>query len=137
MRPIDWPLSLSRALYAAVALGAGAWGVLQLRAAEPSPGLATLFLGTAALAGAAAAWVRSSNPVLGALARIGVVVGALPAVMPALAAATMLPSIGVWPRVALAACSLAVAIAAIRTMWRRSRRPWRGARSTDQRSTVR
>lgn len=126
MRPIDWPLSLSRALYAAVALGASAWGVLQLRAAAPSPWLAFLFLGTAALAFAAAAWVGSSNPVLGALARIGIVVGAVPAMTPAILAATMLPSLGVWGRVALVAVSLAIAVAAIRTMWRRSHRNGRG-----------
>jgi hypothetical protein len=120
-------LGLARLGYFAVGLAALAIGSGRWQAADSSAGLALLGGG---LALAAAAWVTTHAVVRGALASIGIVVGAVLVAMTSfLAAAAVGMVAGDAPRAALLATPIPLAVAGAWIMWRASHRPWRRAPS--------
>jgi hypothetical protein len=115
-------LTVARLAYVVVGLTALVIGRDLWEAAESSAGL-VLVGGVLALAGAA--WVTSAGLVRGAIASVGIVVGASMVAMTSFMAAYV---IGVYfgdpARGALLATPIPVALASAWIMWRMSRRPW-------------
>ena len=115
-------LTVARLGYLVVGLAALVIGWDSWKAAESPAGLVLMGGG---LALAAAAWVTSDGLVRGAIASVGIVVGASMVAMTSFMAAYV---IGVYfgdpARGALLATPIPVALASAWIMWRASLRPW-------------
>lgn len=115
-------LTAARLGYAVAGLAALAIGWDQSQASDWT---ASVVLPAGGLALAAAAWVRTDGVVRGAIASIGIVVGALLVAMPSFLAAAFLVSFGGdMPRAVVASVPVFLALAGASIMWRVSRRPW-------------
>ena len=121
---MDGPLLVARLGYALVGLGGIAVGIGGWSGADPASGPA---IAAGLLAIGAAAWVTDAHPVRGAVASVGIAVGALtPAAGSFLVAAVFVAVAGDWLRALVAITPLVPIVLAATTMWRRSRRPWAG-----------
>lgn len=115
-------LTVARLGYVVVGLAALVIGWDQWQVAGS---LASLLPLAGGLALAAAAWVTTDGVVRGAIASVGIVVGALLVAWPSfLAASWLMYFSGDVARVALLATPMPVAVAGAWIMWRMSRRPW-------------
>lgn len=121
------PLLLARAGYAFVGLATIAIGIGGWAGSDPASGPAIV---AGLLALGAAAWVTDAHPVRGAVASVGIAVGAVtPATGSFLIAAILVAMGGDWLRALVAITPLVPIGLAATTMWRRSRRPWAGSQS--------
>ncbi|MGZ8475923.1 MAG: hypothetical protein ACXWWQ_06840 [Candidatus Limnocylindria bacterium] len=115
-------LTVARLGYVVVGLAALVIGWERWQAADSS---ASLVLLAGGLALAAAAWVTSDAPIRGAIASVGIVVGALLVAVPSfLIAAFLLAFGGDLPRAAVPAAAIVGAAAGAWVMWRACLRPW-------------
>ena len=122
IRRMNVALTVARLGYAVVGLAALVVGWDQWQVAGS---LASLLPLAGGLALAAAAWVGTDGVVRGAIASIGIVVGALLVAMPSLLAAAFLVSFGGdIPRAVVASIPVFLAAGGASIMWRVSRRPW-------------
>lgn len=123
MRRMTVALTVARLGYVVVGLAALVIGREQWQVSEPS---ASLVLLAGGLALAAAAWVTSDGLMRGAIASVGIVVGALLVAWPSFLGAIIVPMYfsGDLAHSALLATPGLVAVACAWVMWKRSVRPW-------------